>query len=194
MAVKKTIQIGNPLLKKENKIIANIDDTKVKQVIQDCIDTMRENNLIGIAAPQIGENYKIFVTEPRETPTRPKDQTDNLRVYINPEIVELSEEKIEIWEGCGCVANATLFAPVIRPKVVKIKATEKDGSIFTIKTDGILGRVIQHEFDHMNGIEFVEKIADYSKIMSIDNYIKYIKPDKELLKNSEITIKEVEKL
>ena len=92
MAVKKTIQIGNPLLKKENKIIANIDDTKVKQVIQDCIDTMRENNLIGIAAPQIGENYKIFVTEPRETPTRPKDQTDNLRVYINPEIVELSEE------------------------------------------------------------------------------------------------------
>jgi peptide deformylase len=194
MAVRRTIQIGDPRLKAPNQTIDNVGYPKVKQVILDMIDTMRAGNLIGLAAPQIGENYKIFVTEPRETEVRPKDQSDDLRIYINPELTHLSEEKIEIWEGCGCVAEATLFAPVIRPRVVTVVAIDQEGKKFQMQADGILGRVIQHEYDHLIGIEFVEKISDYSKIMSRDYYIQFIKPLPETSTNSHINIKEYKKL
>lgn len=192
MAVRNTIQIGDPRLKNTNQLVTDVNDSKVKQVIADLIDTMHENNLIGMAAPQIGENYQIFVTEPRETATRSKDQSDDLRVYINPKIISGSEEKIEIWEGCGCVANGALFAPVIRPKIITIKAMGQDGSIFQITADGILGRVIQHEQDHMIGVEFVEKISDYSRIMSKESYVKLIKPLPETLASCTITIKQID--
>src|SRR3989344_1355834 len=184
MAVRETLQIGNPLLKAHNAVVTELTDPKIKQVVADLIDTMRANELVGIAAPQIGENYRLFVTEPRETEVRPKEQSDDLRVYINPKMVFASEEQVEIWEGCGCVANATLFAPVIRPKVVAVEATNAEGQLFRIKADGILGRVIQHEYDHLDGIEFVEKIADLKRITSKEFYIKLIKPLPEVKQTS----------
>ena len=192
MAVRNTLQIGDPKLKIKNKFVSNVYDQKVQQVITDLIDTMHSNGLIGMAAPQIGENFQIFVTEPRETATRTKDQSDILSVYINPKIVNSSAEKVEIWEGCGCVANGSLFAPVIRPKVITVEATEIDGSKFTITADGILGRVIQHEQDHMIGVEFVEKISDYSRIMSKDSYVALIKPLPETQSPCIITIKKID--
>lgn len=193
MAIRNTIQIGNPILKNKNIFVTDFNDPKVKQVVKDLVDTMHANGLIGMAAPQIGENYQIFVTEPRETATRPKDQSDQLRVYINPKITSSSKEQVEIWEGCGCVANGTLFAPVLRSKIITVEAMEQDGTIFTLTTDGILGRVIQHEQDHMIGVEFVEKISDYSKIMSKESYIELIKPLKETQDPCIITIKKVDR-
>lgn len=194
MAVRDTIQIGDPRLKNPNQLVTNIHDPKVKQIITDLVDTMHAGGLIGMAAPQIGENYQIFVTEPRETDARPKDQSDQLRVYLNPKIISSSKEVVEIWEACGCVASATLFAPVIRPKIITVEAMEQDGSIFRITADGILGRVIQHEQDHMIGVEFLEKISDYSRIMSKDSYIKLIKPLKQTAESCLITIKKVEEV
>src|SRR3989344_6399588 len=178
MAVRAILQIGNPLLKAQNAKVTDVNDPKVKQVIADLVETLRANELVGIAAPQIGENYCLFVTEPRETEVRPKDQSDELRVYVNPQVVFESEEQVEIWEGCGCVANGTLFAPVVRPQVVTVEATDADDRKFRIKADGILGRVIQHEYDHLFGIEFVEKIKDkdLKRILSKEYYLKLIKP------------------
>lgn len=188
MAVRETLLIGDPLLKANNISIANVNDPKIIQVIEDCIDTMHANDIIGIAAPQIGENYRLFVTEPRETKSRPKDQTDILRVYINPVITYTSEEQIEIWEGCKCVPG--IFAPVTRPKIISIEAIDTEGRKFELKADGILGRVIQHEQDHLEGIEFTERITDLKRITSKDFYIKLIKPLPEVQKSSVITIKE----
>jgi len=194
MAIRDTIQIGDSKLKQKNIAVRDVSDPKVKQVVTDLIDTMHENNLIGMAAPQIGENYQIFVTEPRETETRTKDQSDTLRIYINPKITRSSEEMVEIWEGCGCVANGSLFAPVVRPKIVTVEAIKQDGSRFQITADGILGRVIQHEQDHMMGVEFVEKISDYKRIMSKESYIKLIKPLPETQASCIITQKTVKQI
>ncbi|MFA5776595.1 MAG: peptide deformylase [Patescibacteria group bacterium] len=99
MAVRETLQIGNPLLKAQNLQVTDLNDLRIKQVIEDLVDTMRANGLIGMAAAQIGENCRVFVTEPKETEVRPKEQSDILRVYINPKIIFTSKEQIEIWEG-----------------------------------------------------------------------------------------------
>lgn len=189
MAIRDTIQIGDPRLKQTNQRVTDVHDSHVVQVITDLIDTMHAGNLIGMAAPQIGENYQIYVTHPRETDARPKDQTDDLRVYINPEITELSSDEVEIWEACGCVARATLFAPVVRPRQVTVQALDQEGHRFAMTADGILGRVIQHEQDHMIGVEFTEKIRDYRRLMSKEAYIEHIKPLPETQAPCLITIK-----
>lgn len=77
-----------------------------------------------------------------------------------------------IYEGCGSVAYAKLFAPVKRPEKIVIKAIDENGNRFELKAGGMLSRVIQHEYDHLDGIEFTEKITDMRKIMSSEEYKK----------------------
>lgn len=194
MAVRETLQIGDKRLKAENKTVKNPKDPKIKKLIQDLRDTMEDAGLIGIAAPQIGENYKLFVTEPRETKTRTADQADEFRVYINPEIIEESKEKIIIFEGCGSVLKGQLFGPVSRPKWITIRATDANGQEFEFTADGILGRVIQHEYDHLNGLEFTEKISDYKQLMTAEHYVEQIKFQDWHQENSKITVKEFRKI
>lgn len=190
MAIRHILQIGDPKLKAENTIVSDFSDPVVKQVIQDMVDTMRGNDtMIGIAAQQIGENWKIFITEPRETKTRPVDQADELRVYINPAIVWSSDEESIIYEGCGCVLNGSLFGPVKRPKDITVEAFDQNGNKFRLACNGILSRVIQHEYDHLSGIEFIEKIFDYKKLMSAEFYFKTIKMSSEQMEASRITKK-----
>ena len=189
MAIRNTTQLGDPLLEAPNSTVTNFADPKVKQVIVDLIDSMRHEGLVGMAAPQIGENYQIFVTEPRETPFRTKDQSDSLRVYINPRIVKKSSAQIIIYEGCGSVGAANLFGPVLRPKEVTVEAFSEEGKKFQLTGDGLLGRVIQHEMDHLNNIEFIQKVDDYAKLLTLEWYQKFKKEDAKLKEASKITKK-----
>lgn len=173
MIIKKIIQIGNPILSRQSKFVTSIDSVKTKQVITNLIDSVRYHDLIGIAASQIGEKLRIFVTEVRKTKYR-NLKTDKLRVYINPKIVWSSKKEIVIYEGCGSVAYAKFFAPVRRPEKIIIEAVDENGKKFRLKAEGMLARVIQHEYDHLNGIEFTEKITDMRKIMSLEEYRKRI--------------------
>lgn len=194
MAVRETVQIGHPALKAKNNRITDFKSEQLRQLIQDLKDTMYDNGLIGIAAPQIAENFTVFVTEPRETKTRPKDQADIFRVYINPVIVDQSEEEIIIYEGCGSLLHGQLFGPVRRPRQITVEAYDEEGQKFRFTADGILGRVMQHEYDHLQGIEFTEKITDYKKLMYVDFYIKNIKNSPEQLAAGKITVKNFEKV
>lgn len=192
MAGRVTLQIGDLRLKAENAVITAFTSAKLLQVIQDLADTMHQNNLVGMAAPQIGENYKIFVTEARSTATRVIENADGFRVYINPQIIEYSQEQVEIYEGCGCVANAEIFAPVIRSKSIVIEAFDEYGKKFRLSCDGLLARVIQHEYDHLLGIEFIEKISDLKKVTSKEFYIAGIKNTPETIAKLYINNKTVD--
>jgi len=194
MAVRKTLQIGDPLLKNNNLTIKNFNDQKIKRVVKDLRDTMIKNDLIGLSAPQIGYNFKIFITQPRKTKARKLPKGDMLRVYINPKIVKFSKSENIIYEGCGSVMNGNLFGPVKRPKEITIVAFDEKKGKFQIRCDGILARVIQHEYDHMSGVEFTEKICDYKKLMAREFYIKNVRNSKEQLEASNITIVEYKKL
>lgn len=171
MIIKEITQIGNPLLHQKSKFVAKIDSTNTQRVIENLVDSMRYHDLIGIAAPQIGEKLRIFVTEVRKTKYR-NLKKDKLRVYINPKVIWMSKRKVVIYEGCGSVAYAQLFAPVERPEKVEVEAFDEKGNKFRFKADGMLSRVIQHEIDHLNGIEFIEKVSDPKSYMSSGEYKK----------------------
>ena len=195
MAVRNILQIGDPRLKAKNQFISDFNNSKLKKVIKDLVETMRASGLlIGIAAPQIGENYQILATEIRETKARAVIQSDKLRVYVNPKIVFYSKAKDIAYEGCGSVVQANLFGPVERPKEVIIEAFNPDGHKFRLRCNGLLGRVIQHEYDHLSGIEFTEKVFDYKKLMNRDFYLKRIKNSKQQIQSAIVTIKEFSEL
>jgi peptide deformylase len=171
MIIKEIIQIGNPILSQKSEAVVAVNSKEVKRVIKNLSDSVRYHNLIGMAASQIGEKVKIFVTEIRKTKYRNLN-TDKLRVYINPKIIWSSKKEVIIYEGCGSVAYAKLFAPVKRPEKIIVKALDENGDKFELRASGMLSRVIQHEYDHLNGIEFTEKITDIRKIMSSEEYRK----------------------
>ena len=191
MAVRKVIMAGDPRLKAKNILVKNFKSPKIQKLIKDLIATMRKTDLIGIAASQIGENYMVFVTEPRNTKARKLGKTDILRVYMNPKISFSSKSQNLIYEGCGSVG---LFGPVLRPAEVEVQALDEKGQKFSLRADGILGRVIQHEYDHLCGIEFIEKVSDYSKIVVQAYYRKNIRYSVLQKKNSLITKIEYKKL
>ncbi len=176
MIVDEIIQIWNPILSRKSKTvpIKDISSSGTKQIIQNLIDTMRANNLIWMASGQIWEKVRIFVTEVRQTQFRNPKDIDQLRIYINPKITWKSKSESIIYEWCGSVAYQKLFAPVKRPKKVIIEAYNENRERFKLEADGLLGRVIQHEYDHLDWIEFTEKITDIKKIMSSEEYRKRI--------------------
>jgi len=187
MAVKKIIEIGHRVLKLNNQKVKNFKSLKLKKLVCDLTDTMKFVDLIGIAAPQIAENYQVFLTQPRKTAARNIGKSDNLRVYINPKITCSSKETNLIYEGCGCVTKGSIFGPVLRPKEIEIEAYDLEGNKFSLRCDGILARVIQHEYDHLQGIEFLEKVTDNRKIISWQFYKKDIRNSKAQKEASLIT-------
>jgi peptide deformylase len=171
MAIKKTVQVGNPIIHATSVEVTDFNSEETGRIVSDLIDTMRAEDLVGMAAPQIGENVRVFVTEIRETKYR-KDGTDKLRVFINPKVVRVSDKKSAGYEGCGSVASAQFFGPVERPEEITVEAINQNGESFTHTADGLLARVIQHEIDHLDGILFHEKISDMKKVMSREEYVK----------------------
>jgi len=172
MVIKDIIQAGNPLLRKKAKPVKGNFSQEIKQTIVDLIDTMNYSHLVGIAAPQIGKNLRIFISEIKTTKYRDNSEKSGLTVYINPKILKSSSKKVTDYEGCGSVAYSKFFGPVERAEQVVVEAKNQKGKKFRIKASGLLARVIQHEYDHLEGILFTDKLTDWTKAMSSEEYIK----------------------
>ena len=191
MAVRKVTQAGHKALKANNNKITDFVSPKLGKLIKDLKDTMYDTGLVGIAAPQIGVNEMVFATHPRNTKSRRLGKEDICRLYINPKITKFSKENVVIYEGCGSIGNGKLFGPVERAKEITIEAQGEKGNKFSVTCDGLLARVIQHEYDHLQGIEFIQKINEYNKILDGIYYRKTIrnsKAQKEALNITKIEI------
>lgn len=194
MSVRPTIQIGHPALKSHNKPIRSFKSKKLNQLIADLRDTMRAEELIGMAAPQIAENFFVFVTEPRKTTSRKLARSDKFRVYINPIIKFFSKDESLFYEGCGSVLHGELFGPVKRSQIIEVEAFDEHGRKFRLRCDGILARVIQHEMDHLHGIEFLERVSDYKQLMTREYYRERIRNSNEQIEASAITVLEYQQM
>ena len=171
MAIRKTTQLGEGVLRETAQIVEKHDDSHVQVVITDLIETMKNEGLVGMAAPQIDESIRIFVSEIRETKYR-KGLKDELKVYINPIIIEKSEKTQLGWEGCGSITN--LFGQVERSAEVTIEYTNREGVSETGMFSELLAVIIQHELDHLNGIMFTD-LADPATFVSGDHYREHIR-------------------
>ncbi len=156
MAVRPIVIYGDPVLRENAKPVEEIDQ-EVKDLVADMIATLQDANGLGLAAPQVGVSKRIFITDLSSL-----ELTESMRVFINPEIVESSGEVI-LEEGC--LSFPGLYQKVSRPEQVKIKALDVEGHEFELEVSGMLARAILHEFDHLEGVLFIDHLSSLSRAL-----------------------------
>ena len=154
------LQKGNPILNKKASEIKP-DDISSTQT-QDLIKVMKEmlnkkNDGAALAAPQIGKSVRLFIISENVL-----DGEDINTVFINPKIIEQSEEKE--WMEEGCLSVKGIYGKVNRSTSCTIRAYDERGEIFTQKGYGLISQIFQHEVDHLNGILFIEKAKDLFQV------------------------------
>lgn len=157
MTILEIIHSPDPRLKKISQPVLEIND-EIKDFIQDLIDTMYDAEGIGLAAVQVGVLKRILVLDIEQ-----KEGEKNPRCFINPEIIEESEEISHYQEGC--LSFPGMFSDVERPAEVTVSYMDEHGKQHKIKADGLLATCLQHEIDHLNGIVFVDHISAIKRNM-----------------------------
>ena len=163
--VKKIVKVKDPRLRKGSKKIQKVDK-KVKALIADLTDTLinqKDPEGVGLAAPQIGKNLRLFVMKLK----------GKARVFINPKIVSTSVKGIKkvsqkktysakkIMEGCLSLPH--FYGPLSRPNNLKLKFINEAGKKAVETFDGFEAQIIQHEIDHLNGILFIDRLLEQKK-------------------------------
>lgn len=149
MAIRKVLPYGTPSLREKSKEVHKVSK-KIKDLVKDLLDTLYAQNGVGLAAPQIGENYRVFVID-----TSSGDEPLNPIVFINPKIIKKSGAFIS---NEGCLSFPEVYTDVRRYLNVMVKAQDSNGRSFMMeaKDGSLLAKAIQHEFDHLDGILFVD--------------------------------------
>ena len=149
MSIRKVVRYGEDSLRQPSKEVHKVSQ-KVKNLVADLLDTMYAQNGVGLAAPQIGENYRVFVID-----VSTGNEPLNPIVFINPKIIKKSGAIIA---QEGCISFPEAYTDVKRYKNVIVKALDRNGKPFVIeaKDGSLLARAIQHENDHLDGILFID--------------------------------------
>ncbi len=124
-------------------------DEVLQNILQAMVGVMHDNYGIGLAAPQVGLTQRMFVVK------IPEDK--EARLFVNPVILETSADTWEYEEGCLSIPE--IYAPVQRSQTVLVRAQDQFGKKFTLEANGLLGRVILHEMDHLNGVLFIDHLS-----------------------------------
>jgi len=145
------ITLGNELLRQKAHPVKNIGPEYIT-LAEELVKALHAGNGIGLAGPQVGLHERIFVVHV---------QGDNPRIFINPSIIETSQEIVKFEEGCLSIPG--IYTDVIRPNAIKIQAWNEQGRPFTMEASGIMARVILHEYDHLDGILFIDRIPEQKR-------------------------------
>lgn len=138
-------KLGEEILRKKAEPVAEIND-EIRKLADDMLETMIEANGVGLAGPQVNKSLRIFVAMADD---------DVKRVFINPQIIKTSEEVGEYEEGCLSIPQ--VYESITRPVSVTVQAFNEKGRPFTLEADGLLARIIQHEYDHLDGILYIDR-------------------------------------
>lgn len=144
---------GDPVLREKALPVTKITD-EIRQLVADMIETMLSYDGIGLAAPQVGVLLRVFVSTVEYEDEQGEVHTGEPKVYINPELKNISEAIVERSEGCLSIPKLYLAIP--RPLSVTVEAMDVNGNRFTKECYGYLARNIMHENDHLNGVLFFD--------------------------------------
>jgi len=161
MTVLNIIKMGHPTLRREADPYPadQIGSREFRQLVGDLRETMHAAGGIGLAAPQVDVPWKIAVIEVPETGTRYGDTPElPFGVYVNPVITVLDSEEAGYWEGCLSVPG--MMGYVERPQHIRVDYLDESGRSRSLDASGFIATVFQHEFDHLNGTLYVDRLKD----------------------------------
>jgi peptide deformylase len=160
MSARKVLRIGDPILRKKSEEVLEdeVRTKEFKKLVRDMFDTMKHENGVGLAAPQIGILKKIVVVGVEENPRYPNEDFIKEHILINPKITPLDKPKDGYWEGCLSVPGMRGF--VERPSKIKIEWYDEKWNFHSEVIDGYKAVVYQHECDHLDGVLYVDRLKD----------------------------------
>lgn len=173
MSILRVARLGHPVLRgiAGNVTPDQLSSPALQKLIDDMIITMKEYDGVGLAAPQVHVSQKLAVLEVADNPRYPHKPRVPLTVLVNPKITPLSNETEEDWEGC-------LSVPEIRGRVprytnIRVEARDRNGRELNFVAAGFHARVIQHEWDHLNGKLFLDRMRDFSTLTYLQEFARY---------------------
>ncbi len=156
MSERRIVIYGEAVLREVSEAVDEIN-RQVKDLVSDMVDTLKKAKGLGLSAVQIGVLKRVFVIDLAVV-----DLTETLRVFINPEILEKSGEA-EMEEGC--LSFPGIYQKIVRPAVVKVKATDLEGREFVLEAKGMAARAILHECDHLEGKLYIDRMTPLTRTL-----------------------------
>lgn len=164
MSIKPLIILPDPVLRQVSKPVERVDGD-LRKLAGDMLDTMYDAPGIGLAAIQVGEPLRMLVVDLAK-----EDETPAPHVFINPEILESSDQRSVYEEGCLSIPD--YYAEVERPAAVRVKYLDRDGKLQEIEAEGLMATCLQHEIDHLNGVLFIDHISKLKRDMVVKKFKK----------------------
>jgi peptide deformylase len=174
----KIARMGHPVLKTPAKPVSDPTAPEIKQLVDDMIETMKDANGAGLAAPQVHVPLRLvifFVPAARQGDH--EDENIGLTVLINPEIEILSDETESAYEGCLSLPMMT--GKVTRPNQIRYTGLDLSGNVIDREARGFHARVVQHECDHLDGILYPQRMDDMSTFGYVEEMQKAQKQDED---------------
>lgn len=165
-------QLGNPVLRRRSQFVENILDDRLQQLIDNLIYTVQQANGVGIAAPQVAMGDRLFVVASRPNLRYPQAPHMEPTAMINPRIIANSTETVKDWEGCLSIPGIRGLVP--RSRSIEIEYTSRDGQLHRQELTDFVARIFQHEYDHLDGIVFLDRVESIRELMTEDEYQKQV--------------------
>jgi len=177
MTIRRVLRMGHPLLREVGRSLEpdEIGRAPVRRLISDMMDTLHDYSGVGLAAPQVGESVRLAIIEIDGGPTRYGDvDSMPLTVFINPTIEVVDPATRGYWEGCLSIPG--LRGYVERPQHIKVHYTSDQGEAKELELQGFFATVFQHEFDHLDGKLFIDRITDTRLLAFEREFERYLLP------------------
>ncbi len=165
-------QLGNPVLRQQAQPIENIRDERIQNLIDALIATVAPANGVGIAAPQVAESYRLFVVASRPTLRYPNAPQMQPTPMLNPRIMARSSEMVKDWEGCLSIPGIRGLVP--RHRAIEVEYSDRNGNLHRQVLTDFVARIFQHEFDHLDGKVFLDRVESTRELMTEEEYQKQI--------------------
>ena len=167
MALRDILILPDKRLRQVSEPVKKID-AAIRKLVEDMLETMYDAPGIGLAAIQVGTPKRVVTMDIAK-----KDEPKNPQVYVNPEIVWVSEEKAINEEGCLSIPE--FYDDVERPAQVKVKYLDLEGSLREVEASGLLATCLQHEIDHLNGVLFIDHLSKLKRDRVLKKFTKAAK-------------------
>lgn len=157
-------QLGSPVLRKKAQRVKNITDKNVQILINDLIDTVKDVDGVGIAAPQVYKSLQIFILASYPNARYPKAPKMKPTAIINPKIISISKSMAKDWEGCLSIPGIRGLVP--RYTWIKVEYSTRDNKRIKKTFKDFVARIFQHEYDHLQGVVFLDRLESSLDIIS----------------------------
>jgi peptide deformylase len=161
-------QLGNPILRQQAQRVDNISDECIQRLIDNLIATATASNGVGIAAPQVSESLRLFIVASRPNARYPNAPEMEPTAMINPRIIAHSTETVKGWEGCLSIPGIRGLVP--RYQAIEVEYISREGQLHRQELTDFVARIFQHEYDHLDGIVFLDRVESTQDLMTEQEY------------------------